>query len=216
MSANWSFVGMYCNTTVPASTACRTKWIFKSKCLTLLWFPWAFAMWMQPWLSSINRVGSLSSFPNSSCSMRWWMTSCTTLVQAMYSASVLLRATVGCSLEFQLIAAPASITMYPVVDLIVSRSPPQFESAQEVNLFHQDLDHDTCLVSLMTWTFEFPSLLYVIFISFVQCKYFRTLNAAFHAFKLGYWENLASVWTAKVMSGLVLPDMYNKHPIKAL
>ncbi len=57
------------------------------------------------------------------------MISCAAVQAAMYSVFVLKRATVCCFLLDQLMAAPARVKRYPVVDFLVPRSPPQSESA---------------------------------------------------------------------------------------
>ena len=49
-------------------------------------------------------------------------------VNAIYSAWVDNKATVGCLLEYQLTGPPFSIKMKPEVDFRLSRSPAQLES----------------------------------------------------------------------------------------
>lgn len=55
-------------------------------------------------------------------------------INAMYSASVDNRATVGCLLEHQLTGPPFSMKMKPEVNFQLSKSPAQSESDEQLFL----------------------------------------------------------------------------------
>lgn len=61
------------------------------------------------------------------------MTSSDTSDKAMYSASIVDRDTVGCFLDFQLIAPPAKTMTLPDCDRRSSMSPVQSESVYAFN-----------------------------------------------------------------------------------
>lgn len=73
-------------------------------------------------------VGMFIENPNSLRSDLIHKASCVALVRAIYSASVDERATMGCSLDCQVIGEFPKKKTFPEVDLLVIKSPAQSAS----------------------------------------------------------------------------------------
>ena len=125
--------------------------LLETKCL-----PIAMAHWL-----SWNRMVEPSSVCFKLWSNAWrYKTSWAVELAAMYSASVLLRATVCCFLLPQWMAAPLNVRMKPEIDFLVSLSPAQSESVYPTR-------------------FKSPLLTYMMAIFFVVWTYLRILRKTF-------------------------------------
>ena len=120
-SATIAPVLQYSKQTSLRATLSLAKWCTTSMCLVLLEAIGCFSSLIAPWLSQLILIAPvltpspLSSFLSHNASL-------TACAAAMYSASEVDAATVGCSLLLQLIAPPYMVNTHPVVDLLVSMS----------------------------------------------------------------------------------------------
>ena len=64
----------------------------------------------------LQKIGVFTFSPISSSRNRSHNASCVAVAAAIYSASIVLKATVGCDLDCQLIGPPASKNAYPEID----------------------------------------------------------------------------------------------------
>jgi len=108
-SAAWLFVGMYSNRTLPAATCSRIKWCRMCMCLVRAWSSGFLLRFIAPSLSANRIVGHDCLIVSSSNSCWNHSSSCTASDSAMYSASVLDRATVACFFVIQEIGPKAMI-----------------------------------------------------------------------------------------------------------
>ena len=111
----------------------------------------------------------------------------------MYSASAVERATQLCFLLLQLTGPPPILNRYPDVDLRSSISPAQSASEKPVQSIDESLVN--CNQKLT-----------------VPTIYRRMCLIAFQCCSVGFDVNLATVLTAKAMSGLVRVDRYSNLP----
>src|SRR5713226_3580597 len=98
-------------------------------CLVLSWNSGLCASAMDDWLSMWMVVGSVVSYLSSLSNRLSHTASFAACPPAMYSASVLDRATALCFLELQLVIPPPSIKTYPEVDFLSFLSLAQSASA---------------------------------------------------------------------------------------
>ncbi len=128
-SATMCSVGQYSNQTSPFSTRSQTKWCCTLMCFVRAWWVGFLVNDIAPWLSHrITIIFFSSMYPKSIINFVIHMASFVTCVFAMYSASVVDNAIVGCRLLLQEMAPPPIMKTNPVVDLLSSRSPPQSAS----------------------------------------------------------------------------------------
>ena len=116
MSAIMSLVGHQNNCTCPFVTQDWMKWCHMSICLDLAW-NWGFdANAMADWLLSNSSAGEGCMKFNSMNKFLSQMAWVVAFELAMYSASVVDRATVGCFLEDQAMAPPPIRNTNPDMD----------------------------------------------------------------------------------------------------
>jgi len=128
-SATMCSVGQYSNRTSSFSTRSRTKWCCTSMCFVHAWWVGFLVNDIAPWLSHrITIIFFSSMYPKSIINFVIHMVSFVACMFAMYSASVVDNAIVGCSLLLQEMAPPPNMKTNHVVDLLFSRSPPQSAS----------------------------------------------------------------------------------------
>ncbi|KAG0599654.1 hypothetical protein M758_12G169300 [Ceratodon purpureus] len=97
-------------------------------CFVREWCVGFFANAMHPWLSHMMVVASTWTHPTSPKSLRSQMTSLVLWLVAMYSASVVDKAIVGCLLQFHEMAPSPTKKTYPVVERRSFASPAQSAS----------------------------------------------------------------------------------------
>src|ERR1700720_271954 len=103
--------------------------------------PWCsgfFATFMADWLSTLNLDGKLGLYPNSLRMLCIHIISFPASTAAMYSASVVDKATIGCNLLLQLTAPVPTLIKYPLVDLPDCLHPPKSASENDVNSSPED------------------------------------------------------------------------------
>ncbi len=121
-SATMCSVGQYSNQTSPFSTRFWTKWCSTSMCFVLAWWVGFLINDIAPWLLHQINISFFSSmYPKSIIHM----VSFVACVFAMYSAFVVDNAIISCHLLLQEMVPPPIMKTNPVVDLLLSRSPPQ-------------------------------------------------------------------------------------------
>ena len=103
-----------------------------SICFERVWNPAFIVYSIVPQLSTKMEVGASGFSPSSVNSCRIHTFSWVAFDKAMYSASILDNATVGCFLELHVVAPPESIDTYPEIDRLSSILLPQ--SASEYNV----------------------------------------------------------------------------------
>ncbi len=125
-SATMCFVGDYSNQTSPFSTHSQTKWCYTSMCFVHAWQVRFLVNDITPWLSYRITITFFSSmYPKSIINFVIHMASFVACVFAMYSASMVGNAIVGCHLSLQEMVPLPIMKTNLVVDLLSSRSPPQ-------------------------------------------------------------------------------------------
>ncbi len=128
-SATMCPVGQYSNQTSPFSTCSWAKWCCTSMCLVHAWWVGFLVNDIAPWLSHRITITFFSSMhPKSIINLVIHMASFVAWVLAMYSASVVDNAIVGCRLLLQKMAPLPMMKTNLVVDLLFSRLPPQSTS----------------------------------------------------------------------------------------
>src|SRR6478672_6487128 len=108
MSASMLPVGMYSNLTSLRATRSRAKWCMTSMCLDRLEMTGFLRILIAAWLSEKRPMVPVVTL-SSERSVRNQRASLMADAAAMYSASVVERATVGCRREDQLTMPPLSI-----------------------------------------------------------------------------------------------------------
>ncbi len=128
-SATMCSIGQYSNQTSPFWTHSWTKWCCTSMCFVHAWWVGFLGNDNAPRLSHQITITFFSSmYPKSIINFVIHMASFVACVFAMYSASMVDNAIVGCPLLLQEIAPPPIMKTNLVVDLLSSRSPPQSAS----------------------------------------------------------------------------------------
>src|SRR6266852_2845415 len=112
---------LYSASNRPAWTFSRTQWYFESICLVLLWNRGSLAILTAPVLSEFSMVGFCWMSPSSLYRFLNHDASFPDSHRAIYSASVVLMAVTDCLFDLQVIAPPAAMKTYPVVDFPSSR-----------------------------------------------------------------------------------------------
>jgi hypothetical protein len=128
-SATMSSVEQYSNVTSPFSTRSWTKWCYTSMSFLRACWVGFFINYIAPWLSHRITITFFSFiYPNSFMNFVIHMAFLVACILAMYSASVVDKAIVGCRLLLQEMAPPHIMNTNPMVDLLSSRSPTQSTS----------------------------------------------------------------------------------------
>jgi hypothetical protein len=127
--ATMSFVEQYSNVISSFSIHSQTKSCCTSMCFVQACWVGFFINDIATWLSHQITIAFFSFiYPNSFMSFVIHMPSLVACVLAMYSASVVDKAIVGCHLLLQKMVPPPIMNTNPVVDLLSSRSPGQSTS----------------------------------------------------------------------------------------
>ena len=135
LSAVISCVGIYCNQMILSITASQMKWWWISMCLDFASLTGFFVRSIAPWLSVQRTVASSPGpWPSSVRNCHIHLSSFVASARAIYSASIVDKATVTWSLLLYAIASLFNITTYPVVDRLVLMSAAQSVSMRPVSL----------------------------------------------------------------------------------
>ena len=152
-------------------------------------------------LSHRSGDGFVFSIPNSYSRRRSHITSLDESLAAMYSDSIVERATIGCRRLYHVMAAPLRTNINPEVDRLVSESPPLSASEYPVRrLLPISSGHLLCLPSKHSPWFRVPA------------RYFRTRFAAFQCVGPGFSQSFASCPAMKAMSGRTVMAAYIMLP----
>src|SRR6201992_1003076 len=128
MSAAMSSVGTKLGLMTPDSTTSLSQYHLRSRCFILPWCSGFLDTEMADWLS-MSKVGvEVGEYPSSPINCLIHNISLEASTAAIYSASVVDRATMVWSLLLQLTAPVPNLTKYPPVDLPLSVLPPWSES----------------------------------------------------------------------------------------
>ena len=128
MSASICCIVQYLRSILELAICLRMKWWRMLMCLAQEWATGLRDKAMQPWLSAWMMEAFTCGYPRSSRRVRSQMASRVACDAAMYSASIVECATVGCFLDDHEMCLPAISKVNPLTERRVSRSWAQSES----------------------------------------------------------------------------------------
>jgi hypothetical protein len=128
MLARFSFDVQWLTDTLREVIQSRMKWCRMLMCFERVWKPEFIAYLIVPQLLTNIGVGDFAACPSSANNDQIHLFSWVALARAIYSTSMLERATVGCFFELQVMAPPESVEMYSEIDFWLFILLPQSAS----------------------------------------------------------------------------------------